>query len=55
MNFANVRPRTVALLVAGVIAAALGTYLSSGWFQIFGALLLASGLALAFMQARRNA
>lgn len=56
MNLKQIKPGTFALLVAGMLPLAVGTYTANGGFQLAGGLILLVGLVLAFNQAgkRRN-
>ena len=54
MNLKQITPSTFALLVAGLLALAVGTYTANGGFQLAGGLILLVGLILAFNQAGKR-
>lgn len=54
MNLKQIRPDSIALLVAGLFVLATGAYTENGGFQFAGLILLLVGGLLAFNQARQG-
>ena len=51
MNLKQIKSSTIALLVAGVLILAVGTYTTNGGFQLAGGLVLLAAIILAISQA----
>jgi ABC-type transport system involved in cytochrome bd biosynthesis fused ATPase/permease subunit len=52
MALRNIKPTTLALLLAALVMLAVGTYTDNGGFQLAGVILLVVVLITAFNQAR---
>jgi hypothetical protein len=55
MNLKQIKSSTIALLVAGVLILAVGTYTTNGGFQLAGGLVLLVAIILAISQASSRA
>ena len=53
MNIKNVSSSSIALIVAGVLVAGVGTYTHNTGFQFAGALIFSIGVGIAIDQARK--
>ena len=54
MHFRQIKPSTIALLVAALVMLAVGTYADNGGFKLAGIILLVVVLITEFNQARHQ-